>query len=57
MTTGGHYFPTTKHQSSLGVFKNTSLSLEYHRDSDYSENDGGTGDNSDSYVAQLAVEF
>jgi hypothetical protein len=42
---------------SIGILENTALSFEYRNDSDYSENQGGTGDSGNSFVAQLAVEF
>jgi hypothetical protein len=42
---------------SIGIFDNTALSFEYRYDSDYSESEGGTGDDGNSFVAQLAVEF
>jgi hypothetical protein len=42
---------------SIGILENTALSFEYRHDSDYSENQGGTGDSGNSFVAQLAVEF
>ena len=42
---------------SIGIFDNTALSFEYRNDSDYSEGEGGTGDDGNSFVAQLAVEF
>lgn len=42
---------------SIGIFDNTALSFEYRNDRDYSEGKGGTGDDSNSFVAQLAVEF
>lgn len=42
---------------SVEVYKFTSLSFEYHRDNDYETSEGGTGDSSDTYTAQLAVTF
>ncbi|WP_462321434.1 LbtU family siderophore porin [Halochromatium sp.] len=42
---------------SIGIFDGTALSFEYAHDSDYSTRDGGTGNNSNAFVAQLAVEF
>jgi hypothetical protein len=42
---------------SIGIFENTALSFEYRHDSDYDEDDGGTGESGNSFVAQLAVEF
>ncbi|MBK5932172.1 LbtU family siderophore porin [Halochromatium salexigens] len=42
---------------SIGLFDGTALSFEYAHDKDYSTRDGGTGNNSNAFVAQLAVEF
>jgi len=42
---------------SVGIFDNTALSLEYAYDTDYDKDDGGTGDNANTVVAQLAVTF
>ncbi len=42
---------------SIGLFDNTALSFEYASDTDYSTGNGGTGNNANSLVAQLAVEF
>ena len=42
---------------SIGIFDNTSLSLEYAHDKDYGTGEGGTGKNADTVTAQLAVEF
>ncbi len=42
---------------SAEVFKHTTLALEWSRDTDYARRAGGTGETSDSVVAQLAVEF
>ncbi|MEA1050414.1 LbtU family siderophore porin [Lamprobacter modestohalophilus] len=42
---------------SIGIFDGTALSFEYAHDKDYSTRDGGTGNNSNAFVAQLAVEF
>ncbi|WP_295543759.1 LbtU family siderophore porin, partial [uncultured Thiohalocapsa sp.] len=42
---------------SIGIFDNTALSFEYRNDRDYSEGKGGTGDDGNSFLAQLAVEF
>ncbi len=42
---------------SIGVFDNTALSFEYAYDTDYSTGNGGTGNNANAFVAQLAVEF
>ena len=43
--------------TSIGIFEHTTLSLEWAHDKDYSGSDGGTGDDTDSFTAQLAVEF
>ncbi len=40
-----------------GIFDNPSLSFEWAHDEDYSTSDGGTGDDSDTFTAQLAAEF
>jgi|OM-RGC.v1.033960549 hypothetical protein len=45
------------HRRPIGIFENTALSFEYRNDSDYSEREGATGDDGNSFVAQLAVEF
>ena len=42
---------------SVGIFDNTSLSFEWAHDEDYGTDDGGTGDSSNNFTAQLAVEF
>lgn len=42
---------------SIGLFDNTALSFEYAHDTDYGTGDGGTGNNANAFVAQLAVEF
>jgi len=42
---------------SIGLFDGTALSFEYAHDKDYSIGDGGTGNNANAFVAQLAVEF
>ncbi|MBB1126339.1 LbtU family siderophore porin [Thiospirillum jenense] len=42
---------------SAEVFKQTTLALEWSRDTDYERRAGGTGETSDSVVAQLAVSF
>ncbi len=42
---------------SMEIFANTSLSLEWANDEDYDLADGGTGDDTDTFTAQLAVEF
>ncbi len=42
---------------STEIYTNTSLSLEYALNEDYSEEDGGTGEDSSSAILQLAVRF
>lgn len=42
---------------SVGIFKNTMLSLEWFGDEDYEIGNGGTGNDANSGTAQLAVEF
>ena len=42
---------------SVSIFENTSLSFEWAHDEDYSRSNGGTGDDSDTFTAQLAAEF
>ena len=42
---------------SVGIFDNTALSLEWSHDTDYDSADGGTGEDANALVAQLAVEF
>lgn len=42
---------------SVEIFDRTALSFEYRHDSDYSQRDGGTGEDGSAVVAQLAVEF
>jgi len=42
---------------SAGIYDNTTVSLEYAVDSDYDENDGGTGKDAKSAILQFAVEF
>jgi hypothetical protein len=42
---------------SIGIFDGTALSFEYAHDSDYSTGKGGTGEDANAFVAQLAVEF
>lgn len=39
------------------LFENTSLALEYLRDKDYDEAEGGSGEHAHSATMQLAVEF
>lgn len=43
--------------ASVGIYNNTSLSLEWARSTDYELEDGGTGEDSDLITLQLAVEF
>ena len=42
---------------STEIYTNTSLSLEYAMNEDYSKDDGGTGEDSSSVILQLAVVF
>ncbi|MDM8569787.1 LbtU family siderophore porin [Thiotrichales bacterium HSG1] len=42
---------------STQVYTNTTLSLEYALNEDYSKEDGGTGEESSSVILQLAVNF
>ncbi len=42
---------------SIGILENTALSFEWAHDKDYSNSDGGTGGNADTFTTQLAVEF
>ncbi|MFP4061969.1 MAG: LbtU family siderophore porin [Halochromatium sp.] len=42
---------------SIGIFDNTALSFEYAHDTDYSTRNGGTGDNSNAFITQLAIDF
>ncbi|MCB1876661.1 MAG: LbtU family siderophore porin [Chromatiales bacterium] len=42
---------------SLAIAENTALSFEFAHDKDYDEHDGGTGDDANTFTAQLAVEF
>jgi len=42
---------------SVGIYENTTLSFEWAHDDDYDSSDGGTGDDSDTFTAQLAAEF
>lgn len=39
------------------LYENTSLALEYSHNEDYSVSDGGTGEDGDAVVLQVAVEF
>ncbi|WP_069471869.1 LbtU family siderophore porin [Candidatus Marithrix sp. Canyon 246] len=43
--------------ASVGIFDNTTLSLEYTFDEDYDIADGGTGKDGHGAILQLAVEF
>lgn len=42
---------------SMVLFEGTSLTLEYFHDSDYDEDEGGSGEDADVFTAQLAYEF
>ncbi len=42
---------------SIDVFEQVALAVEWARDEDYGRSDGGTGQNADTFTAQLAVEF
>ena len=42
---------------SIHLFEGVSLALEWARDGDYGEEDGGTGKNADAVTAKLAAEF
>jgi hypothetical protein len=42
---------------SVGIFENTTLTFEYAHDEDYDSSKGGSGEDSDTYTAQLAVKF
>jgi hypothetical protein len=42
---------------SIGIFDNTSFSLQYRHDQDYKAKDGGTGKRANSILAQLAFAF
>lgn len=42
---------------STDIYENVSLGLEFWHDEDYSDTDGGTGEDSDNVVVQLAVSF
>jgi predicted outer membrane lipoprotein len=42
---------------SVGIYDQTSLSIEYAHDQDYGVHDGGSGEDSDTVTLQLAVEF
>ncbi|MBU2591690.1 MAG: LbtU family siderophore porin [Nitrospinae bacterium] len=43
--------------ASMDIFENTALAVEYFTDTDYSESEGGTGDNANQVTVQLAVAF
>ncbi|MCK5876918.1 MAG: LbtU family siderophore porin [Candidatus Marithrix sp.] len=51
--------PKTRILASLGigVYDDTTLAFEISNDTDYDENDGGTGTNSSKIVVQLSYEF
>jgi len=51
--------PEERYLASIGVsiVKNTSLTLEYLHDEDYSKSKGGTNDDANQITLQLAVEF
>ncbi|MEE4379873.1 MAG: LbtU family siderophore porin [Candidatus Competibacteraceae bacterium] len=42
---------------SMEIYDSTALSLEWAYDEDYDINEGGTGNDANTFVAQLAVEF
>jgi hypothetical protein len=42
---------------STEIYTNTSLSLEYALSEDYSKEEGGTGEDSNSVILQMLVEF
>lgn len=42
---------------STDIYENVSLGLEFWHDEDYSDTDGGSGEDSDNVVVQLAVSF
>jgi hypothetical protein len=42
---------------SVGIMKNTALSLEWAHDDDYDKGDGGTDNSADTVTAQLAIKF
>ncbi len=42
---------------SVGIYDQTTLSLEYAHDEDYGTDDGGSGEDTDTLTLQLAVEF
>ena len=41
----------------VGIFENTTWSLEWLHDKDYDMSDGGSDNNADTFTTQLAVEF
>jgi hypothetical protein len=41
----------------VGIYKNTALTVEYLKDKDYTVSEGGTGKNAHKATAKLAVEF
>jgi hypothetical protein len=43
--------------TSVGLFENTNLTLEWVRNYDYDVSEGGSGNDADSMTMQLAVEF
>ncbi|HIE02099.1 MAG TPA: LbtU family siderophore porin [Thiotrichaceae bacterium] len=42
---------------SMGIYKNTTFSVEYAHDEDYDVSNGGSGEDAQSVIFQLAVEF
>lgn len=55
----GGVLPETRLMAVLGVelSDGIGINLEYARDTDYDEDDGGTGEEADSVIAQLYYEF
>ena len=51
--------PETRYLAALsvGIFENTTLAFEYAHDEDYDTSKGGSGEDSDTFTAQLSVEF
>ena len=43
--------------AAMVIFDGTTLALEYFHDEDYSESDGGTGNNGHGFTTRLAYEF
>ncbi len=41
----------------VGLFDNTTLKFEWKRDTDYETVDGGTGNDADTFTAQVAITF